>query len=315
MAKRDSRTAPPLRSPRNGLLTVVTVKDDETGVRWGAGVTWQAELPVVDFTRYDDAAMGETWHGARDAECGTTALTVNARAPTEHADPFQIAAYSWCSAMARDQNDRAARARRLLEATQSMDIAYELWTGTIAQATANNENSWLANTTGAGATAVVWPASPWQSAAYSQPTPEPVGEAALARVDAYLTHILANGRGLLHMSPTMFSYIVAAFPGWLNREGNVWISPNGHSVVADAGYTGAAKAAAAGALLAEWIFATGPMEVVLGPIDATPPDSPEAFTHATNDYVLYAQRDVIVMWEPHVAHGAFHFNNVGNVFA
>lgn len=315
MAIRDSRIAPPLRSPRNGLLTVVSVKDDETGVRWGHGVAWTAEMLPQDYAHLDDPGMAESWHGARDLNCAMTALTVDARPVGETADPFNIAAYSWCSMLQRDQSERAPRARRLLEATQSMDIAYELWTGTIAQASAANENSWLANTTGAGSTAVTWPAHPFQTAAYTAPTGEPPSSAALGRMDSYLTHVLANGSGLLHMSPTFFSYLNAEFPGWLRLEGNVWKSPNGHSIVADAGYTGAAKAPGGSTLLAEWVIATGPMEIVLGPVDATNPDSTEAFNFALNDIVLFAQRDVLVEWEPHVAHGAFQFTNIANVFA
>lgn len=315
MATRDARTAPPLRSPRNGLLTVASVKDDETGVRWGTGVAWTPEMLVVDYTHFDDPGMAETWHGARDVGCAMTALTVNARPVMETADPFNIAAYSWCSMMQTDQRDRAGRARRLLEAVQSMDIAYEFWTGTIAQASAANENSWLTHTVETGHTAVVWPATPFQTAAYAAPTGEPPSSGALGRMDSYLTHVLANGTGLLHMSPTFFSYLNAEFPGWLRLDGNIWKSPLGHSVVADAGYTGAAKAASGGSLLTEWVIATGPVEIVLGPIDATTPDSTEAFSFATNDIVLYAQRDVLIEWEPHVAHGAFQFTNIANVFA
>lgn len=315
MAIRDSRTAPPLRSPRNGLLTVATVKDDETGVRWGNGVAWTAEMLAMDYEHFDDPGMNETWFGARELGCAMTALTVNARPVGEIADAFNIAAYSWCSMMQNDQRDRAGRARRLLEAVQSMAIAYEFWTGTIAQASAANENAYLAWTTGTGHTATVWPNHPFATANYSAPTGEPPSSGALGRMDAYLTRVLANGTGLLHMSPEMFSFLIAEFPGWLRLEGNIWKSPLGHSIVADAGYTGAAKAQSAGALLAEWIIATGPVEIVLGPVDSTSPDSTEAFSFATNDIVLYAQRDVLIEWEPHVAHGAFQFTNIANVFA
>lgn len=315
MAKRDTRIAAPLRAPRSGLLTCANVKDGETGLNWGAGLTWLAELPPLDYEEFDQPGMGNTFHDAQAANCPTDAMTIDARPKIETADAFMVRAYSWCSAIIRNQEDRAARARRLLEGMQSLDIAYEFWTGTIAQAQSLG-NSWLANTVGGAATAVVWPDHPFQTAAYAAPTGEPPSAGALGRMDAYLSRVLGNGTGILHMSPEMFAYLRGAFPGWMEQSGNnTWLSPNGHLLCADGGYTGAAKAEEGGALLAEWIVATPPIDIVLGPIETTTPESPEAFGIATNEYVLYAQRDVLIEWDTKVAHGAFQFTNIANVFA
>lgn len=317
MVRRDVRQVPSaLRAPRTGLLTVATVKDDETGVRWGNGVEWQAELPTHDYAKLDEPALGSDLHGSRAVDCFTVADIRTAEgAPVVQADPFQVFAVDFCSAMIKDR-DRQGRARRLLEATQSHSIAHEFWTG--AQfATMGVDTPWL----GDASSMAIWP-SMSDGAAFTGTLPDLIGTGccpnygALGRIDAYLTRVLSNGRGMLHMTPEMLSLLLGATSDWLRYEGGIYYTPNGHLVVADAGYTGRVDSQLQGQLDAdaEWIIATPLVEVVLGVVETTPIDS-SVFDRTVNDLVTIAQRDVLIECELPVAHAGFPFTNPFDIFA
>jgi hypothetical protein len=203
------------------------------------------------------------------------ALGADDKPIVEDAYPFQVYAFDWCSSLDQSR-DWEGRARRLLEYTQSASIAAEFWTGVISQATAAN-NVWLART---GAVAIA-------GGPYDVPH-------AIAQMDQRLSVELTNSPGAMHMSPLVFS--LSTLNGHVRKDGDVWVSPMGHIVIGDAGYTGI-HADAPGA---QSIIGTTIPEIVLGPIRVTPPT--EGFAWDVNTMVAWAQRDVLVMHEPSRAH-------------
>lgn len=116
---------------------------------------------------------------------------------------------------------------------------------------------------------------------------------ALAEIDGELTRQLTNSPGMIHMSPQILTRVIAT--NAVRRDGDLWVTPNGHVVVSDAGYTGLRDGAAG-----QWMIGTTPVEIILGPVRITAPDV--GFDYSVNTMVAYAERDVIVMHEPSRVH-------------
>lgn len=271
----DNRDATPARAPRVGLLAAARVANDNgRTVRWGAGVDWLTEMHGPDAGGYP--------FGARAAKCGLTALTAgeDEKAYTEQADPFSVYAFDWCSSMDSRfvGRDWQGRATRLLEATQSASIAAEFWRGAIATAE-TLVNTFLADGT---ASVVTGGAT--------------VPGKALALLDEYATERMSNGQAMIHCSVKALNRLVQADA--VRREGALWVTPSDNIVVADAGYDGAGSAGTG-----DWMFASTVPDIWLGPIEVTPLDE-RAIQTSVNDIFVIAQRDVIVLHEPHVVHGA-----------
>lgn len=272
-------TAAPLAAPRaTGLLNAARVVTSLTGVRWGNGVDWLSELHPTTSEAF----------GARAIDCvDSTAIAHGAddKAPTGEADPFLVYAFDWCSAMeGLSQRDWEGRARRLLEATQSASIARELWSGALASARSLH-NVWLAKTgssvVGSGAKAP---------------------EKALALLDGHVATQLSNGRGMIHCTVPVLNRLMSASA--IRLDAGVWVTATGTIVAADAGYSGDKDGQNA---TEEWMIATTIPTVVLGEMRFSKSDSPkggEMVSPYNNDVLVYGERDVLVMHEPLLLHGA-----------
>jgi hypothetical protein len=84
----------------------------------------------------------------------------------------------------------------------------------------------------------------------------------IAVLEDDLARTLFNGEGVIHMPPGILS-IAYAQQIVDNEIDGVWRTPNGHRVVADAGYVDMKEPSgqAASALMTEWIYASGPIGV------------------------------------------------------
>jgi hypothetical protein len=259
-----------------GLYAAAAVTETSPGSgseRWANGLQWLPEL-IRD---------GTTAFGARELLCSTASISPTIKPEIEEADPFMVYAYDVCSKFedAGDPRDRDGRARRLLEATQSASIAAELWSGVITQAQ-SLQNTWLAKT---GVTL----------ATSSALTPQK----ALARLDKAIAVNMSNGRGMIHCTVEVLDRLVDL--NAVRREGTLWLTGFDNIVVADAGYTGDRSGQSAAE---EWMIATTLVEIRVGPILTTSADvnydADGIFDRTLNDVVVWAQRDVIVMHEPHL---------------
>lgn len=275
MAHRDTVESIKARPPVYGLLQAVPGLVDGGETRWAWGFNFEPET----------CAAG----GAVNLDChgDTEQLTATARPPVVDGDPFVVWSADRCSALGNlgtRSAEFAARALRSLQASQSFVVAHELWTGTIAKANAL-ANEWLTS-----------PASDVLSPTGVAMTP--VG--ALACLEQGLGNCGMGRRGLIHVSPQLLTHLVADFA--VRLQGDLWLTPTGNIVVADAGYDGSApdnlEPTATGA--SQWAYATSMMRIRLSP-PLTIPDgtaiSAESLNKLNNTVVVYAERLAGIEWD------------------
>lgn len=262
--------APPARPPRYGLIAAAPTIDD-TDMRWPGGFSFTPE----------QCAGG----GRASVTCGgsTAALDVGLNPGLVNGDPFAVFAGDRCSSFGFEARDYVGRARRQLAAIESFEIANELWTGSLSAAEGLDNRALTdlgSDTLTAGA------ASPID---------------AISCIEQGLAVLLRGRQGMIHMTPQLLAHLVGPL-GVISREGQVYTSPMGHIVVADAGYDGSAPGgAAAGA--SQWIYGTSIVQVRLGPVDVIPERFELAVDHSVNNVEYIAERLAAIQWEPcgHVA--------------
>lgn len=262
----------PATPPRYSLLFAADqIQGGGPGSRgdgWAGGVRWAPE-----------ATLGG---GIIDLKCGGNTGTMTAATTNpawQEADPFLVWADDHCSAM-DVQRDFRARALRQLEATLSYRVAYELWTGTLAQS-ASLDNHWLAEDPKILTSGGVAPAE------------------ALALIDMGLSQMLGGRRGMIHVSTQVLDQLEVNNAITLN--GQLWQTAQGTVVVADAGYPGSEPTAGA-AGSNQWIYATPMIHYRLGPeyVNPDPEDRvgrAQATNRETNLTIVRAEREVILLWD------------------
>jgi hypothetical protein len=261
-----------VRPPRYGLLAAAAAVDD--GERWEMGFTFTPEACGTSGRETFDRCQWTT--NEMDPDRPPAAVT---------GDAFVVWAGERCSTIGYAARDWQARARRQLEATRSYEVANELWTGDLLAADPDMEGRALtdarADVLTNGATSIV---------------------AALSCLDAGLTVCGRGRQGMIHVTPQVHAHAVAA--QWSMLSGTTWMSPNGHIVVADAGYTGEGPAdnvnAAPGA--SQWAYATSLIAVRLGEVRVTPPAMdadglPQTMTPATNSLFVLAMQPAAYQWD------------------
>ena len=265
----EARNPTPLTKPRRGMLAGVNVAE-AGGLRWGRGLTWVPEM----------GGDPSTSSGVQALDCVTTAIDHSEFATPDAATayPFMVYAFDKCSAIDFERQ-RESLVRRKIEATQSFNIAKEFWTGTLT-ASVNAELR--------GATAM--------SPASGTPT-EAVGY-----LDDIIADRLANGQGMIHTSLNTLVKLVNAQV--VRREGTSWLTPNDNPVITDGGYAGTN----AGNANTDWLVATSPVTVHLGPIDATAFPTVASLDPSDIDVVVFAKRDAIVLHDYTVLYHAIELS-------
>jgi hypothetical protein len=134
----------------------------------------------------------------------------------------------WSEAQLRDW------ARRKIELVRSAIVAREVLTGALA----TSEHSFIGEAdtvTGLDTT--------------------PAG--ALGAVENGLAAKLGNGLGMIHVTPGLLTDLLSDAAVFM--DGGSWKTANGHTVVADAGYTGGAPSTGTVTAGAPWIYGSGPV--------------------------------------------------------
>ncbi len=265
-----------VRAPRSGLALLVAAPTiDSPDDRWIDSFTWQPEV-----------ADGASSSGIVCA--GTAAREPGDQPAAEVFDPWLVWVGERCSTKGWRARDWAGRARRALEAQQSALVAAEFWSGTIGVSAGNAHL--------AASTAEVLSVAAVSSAV------------ALTWLDAALTRRLANRQGMIHARPELVAL-------WMNEQpvrfdGNTVLSPLGHLVVADAGYTGdGPRPTSEGALQAadstsQWAYATDIPSFRLSaaevlPASLTEPGIGQGVDRELNNLTVWAQRIVGIQWDRH----------------
>lgn len=258
-------SAPPATPPRLSLvaasLDVATLLGDGEAVRLDAGFTFAPESCGDGVGRYDpcDPTEAELPDVSNPAVVSATSFTVKA--------------FDRCSIFDSDR-DRA-KARRLLLACESKQIAEELWTGSLS--------------TAAG----------WDNRYFASPDADEVTSGAadpftaLACLERGLQLCSCGGRGMIHASAELVS--LWSERGVLRREGNVILTIHDTIVVTDAGYDGSGPDGSPAADGSVWAYATGLVYTHRGPIQIVS-DPMETVDRATNTQVVWAQRQAAATW-------------------
>lgn len=274
MVVRTAVEATPAQPPRYGLLVAAQTTIGDAG-RWQFGVSWEPEQ------------CGTSGREAVDCLGNTAELTANVSPGATSADPFMVYASDRCSPFGFQARDWVARATRQLEATQSFEVADELWSGALRDAAGVDDqiadNPALTDST--SDTVTSGPADPVD---------------ALACLEQGLAECSRGRRGMIHATPQALVQWVAARV--VTLEGGQYLSPLGNIVVADAGYDGSGPGGSvAGA--SQWAYATGLISIRLSTPQIIPGDLEsaqslaQALNRDDNTLDVYAQRLALIQWD------------------
>ena len=277
---RQAVDAPPARPPRYSLLIAAPTVED--GARWQAGVSFAPE------------GCGNGGRVAVDCIGGTDGLDPAENPDWVTGDAYAVWAADQCSTFGLRARDYAGRARRQLEATQSFQIAEELWSGSLV-----GEPILL----GSGVVNENRPLNSVDSDRVTTSAETPVE--ALALVVGALGRCGQGRQGMIHVTPQVLQHLI--FESAVYRDGGLWYSAMGHLIVADDGYDGSGPGGEpAGS--SQFIYGTSMMGVRLGEVqmvprlDETGPDGEQigwdaAVDPATNLVTVIAQRLALVQWD------------------
>lgn len=254
---------PLLTPPRHSLFNSIdpTIDDDE---RWPNGFRFSPE---------------RCEGGGVVAPCVPTEKSLSAAdnlANVEY-EPFWVWAGAICNMLDPEFGGRegAARARRLLAASESKNAALEFWEGNLAQDQAW-PNFYL---TQAGATLL------------STGGVDP--EDALACLEQAIAECADNGIGVIHATRQVFTLwkrfnLITVETDWRA------FTYLGNQVIADTGYTGTAPMGAIDTSGVSWAYATGQLQLRLGGISDVPPRLSQAVDRSTNDAIWRVERPVAI---------------------
>lgn len=104
---------------------------------------------------------------------------------------------------------------------------------------------------------------------------------------------------MIHVTAGLLTTLYSLQLVW--RDGTQWVTPNGHVVVADAGYTGSGPQGEGGTAT-QWAYATDMIRFRYGPIDVLPSsDSAEAIAQVVdrtnNDFTAWAGQFIGTEWD------------------
>lgn len=268
--------APPLRPPRYSLLIAARDASSlDADFRWDQfGVKWTPEAcsneigpgpKICDVTAQEDA-YGSSVSPDVSADCADQTFE-----PLPLWAGYRVSAFS-------DPEENNAKVIRRLAATESYQLAKELWAGAVALAsTPDLANLYFAKS---GEAEVVTGT---------------VGVAeAVGVLDTELGNNLFGARGMLHVTPNVLARMAAA--GAVRLDGALWVTPLGNVVVADAGYPGTAPAGQSTTADNEWAFGTGMVDVYLDAVRVR--EAPGTFHRRTNTFELRAERLGAAIFDP-----------------
>lgn len=266
LAPRSRVVAPLAAPPRVGLLpSIAAVQEQE---RWEAGFSFAPE------------GCGSSGVGN---PCGSAPKEIAANEAVVDAEPYYVWAGDKCAPFELGR-DWQGRARRQLLASESYQVASELWRGDLAQ------------------TEVDAGGEPWPNRYLASEAADVVaGEAeptgivdAVSCLEYALGRCAKGQRGMLHV--TRQAAIRMASENLLRREGNLLLTTMDTIVVADAGYDGSGPYGAATAD-EQWLYATGMVLVRLGEVATVPEGGiAQAVDRSTNLVEYRAERLAAATW-------------------
>lgn len=284
MARREPITPPPATQARYSLLVAAGANGQASDAdRWGRGVTWTPE--------------GCGAGGIFPANCQVNPSDPRVapdRTGRVVADPFYVWTADECDSGGFEARDWQGRARRQLEATQSYQVARELWAGaaTLAELADGNTDQ----------------ASPFLADASLVISTQMAAARAIGVAEAEAMRCSQGRRLMLHV-PIAVLEAAMNDGGYIMRDtGGVLTTAMGNIVVADAGYPGTGPVGPGHDHTpdntTQWIYATPLVQVRLGAIELLPATLndarswAEALDRGTNDVTVWAQRLALYQLDP-----------------
>jgi hypothetical protein len=257
--------APPIQPPRVSLLTAAQLITDgaDSGDRWGQGYTFVPE--------------GNTAGGGVADPC-SGAFTSTRPPDVVEAEPFYVWEGDECSRLSRTYDDVLARARRNLQGSESYHIAREFWRGDLATTEGWTNQPVLARAD--SDTLTNGPAQPLD---------------ALACLEQGLATAQRGRRGMIHATHALATYWQSLY--LLHTEGTNLLTALGTIVVVDAGYDGSGPLGQAAVDGSQWAYATGLVQVRLGPVGTMPDTEGQALDRLDNTVTAYASRLASPSWD------------------
>ena len=207
-----------------------------------------------------------------------TAISPGTRGAFVEGDPIVVGASEFSSTFGYMAQDYQARVRRALDAQKSKVIALELWEGatTLADTLANR------------------PLIDTASDVLTNGAVAPLNALALVEQG------LGPSAGMVHVTPQVLAMLAGTQV--IMKDGNLWRSPMGHIVVADAGYTGKGPQGTA-PTSTQWMYGTSMIYIHLGPISLTSQLTAEDVGWSKNDEKIWALQPAAWVWNEcvHVA--------------
>jgi hypothetical protein len=235
---------PPTFVDRNfGLLSVVQARYDQPDPHWRNGVTWQ-NLCGIGFTTFDDYCVVS----------GAPLKQPTHTTPVYGATPFTPFAEVDCSPVGYDPQFEEARAADALGRSESWQVEYAFWTGSVA-ASGNNTYPHLAADTAVLDEGVL-PSITLQCAATTI-TGSVILDVVegLGRLEAALASCY-NGQGVIHVPMILGEQLFRA--GVAKVDGAQIKTQAGNLVALGAGYPGTGPDGTS-ISNAVWVYATGPV--------------------------------------------------------
>lgn len=231
-----------------------------------AGERWQNGFAYAPLNCLGEGPIAARGHDSKDIDDNTAVVEY---------DPILLWAGDKCSPWDRTR-DYKARARQLLTADRSRQLAQELWTGTIAQAQGFPNNYFARDdnvdvvTAGAAAPDV-----------------------ALACLERGLT-TCSSQRSMIHCT-------VDVMVAWkedhlIELNGQVWTTPNGTIVVADQGYPGSGPHGQAATSGHVWAYGTDMVYLRFDDMFVIPDLEAEALDRSVDTFEYRAEQLAAATW-------------------
>lgn len=279
---RQSIAPPPATPPRYGFIAAVPDAPGLNPRDWMQGFQFNRE------------ECGDGNRVAINCAGGNPARTVDDEVTGDdiiHGDPFLVWTERHCTTRGFAAADYRGRAERQLAATVSYELANEFWTGALRDSTADPDVLDNAALTDIGSDTV------------TNGGVEP--HLALALLVGALGQCSHGSRGMVHVTPQLL--VELNRNGAVYRDGQTWLTPMGHIVVADDGYDGTGPGGTpAGAT--QWAYATSMVTKRLGGVNVPGADEagavkPSWTDRARNRVLVYADQPVAFQWDSccHVA--------------
>lgn len=262
--------ARPAAPPRYSLLAAAQGVDDPN--RWQAGIAWEPEgCGTGDSAGINCSPFDADRAGSRSDGPVTSW-------------PFLVWASDECSTFST--RDWQGRARRALEASQSHQIAAEMWTGAITKAQADTPSSpFLADSSTITGSAQITDLRD------------------VALLEAWGAACSQGQRLMIHMSPYLFLRYVEAAGDAVQPAGNLIVTALGNLVVTDSGYPGTGPDGEDPDSV-EWAYVSTLVQVRLDTVEMLPRsltdarDLASAVNRADNTITVWAQRLAAYQLDP-----------------